>query len=78
MKSGIFEIPNIILVTKSDLKDLSNLTYSDLKGSENLFEYDDDGIEILKISSHKSSGFKGLFDVISKRWNILLRKKKNF
>ena len=78
MKSGIFEIPNIILVTKSDLKDLSNLTYSDLKGSENLFEYDDDGIEILKISSHKSSGFKGLFDVISKRWRILKEKKKIF
>ena len=75
MKSGIFEIPNIILVTKSDLKDLSNLTYSDLKGSENLFEYDDDGIEILKISSHKSFGFKGLFDVISKRWRILGKKK---
>ena len=78
MKSGIFEIPNIILVTKSDLKDLSNLTYSDLKGSENLFEYDDDDIEILKISSHKSSGFKNLFDVISKRWKILKEKKKIF
>ena len=76
MKSGIFEIPNIIIVTKSDLKDLSNLTYSDLKGSENLFEYEDDSIEILKISSHKSSGFKDLFDVISKRWRILKEKKK--
>ena len=75
MKSGIFEIPNIILVTKSDLKDLSNLTYSDLKGSENLFDQDDDYIEILKISSHKSSGFKELFEVISKRWKILKEKK---
>jgi LAO/AO transport system kinase len=78
MKSGIFEIPNIILVTKSDLKDLSNLTYSDLKGNENLFDYDEDNINILKISSHKSFGFKNLFEVISKRWKMLKMKKRIF
>ena len=78
MKSGIFEIPNIILVTKSDLRDLSNLTYSDLKGNENLFEYDEDNINILKISSHNSFGFKNLFEVISKRWKMLKMKKRIF
>jgi LAO/AO transport system kinase len=78
MKSGIFEIPNIILVTKSDLRDLSNLTYSDLKGNENLFEYDEDNIFILKISSHKSFGFKNLFEVISKRWKMLKMQKRIF
>ena len=78
MKSGIFEIPNIILVTKSDLRDLSNLTYSDLKGNENLFEYDEDNIDILKISSHKSFGFKNLFEVISKRWKMLKMQKRIF
>ena len=78
MKSGIFEIPNIILVTKSDLRDLSNLTYSDLKGNENLFEYDEDNIDILKISSHKSLGFKNLFEVISKRWKMLKMQKRIF
>ena len=30
MKSGIFEIPDIIVITKSDIENLSNLTMSEL------------------------------------------------
>ena len=29
MKSGIFEIPDIVVVTKCDIKNLSEITYSD-------------------------------------------------
>ncbi len=76
MKSGIFEIPDIIIVTKSDFEDLSNHTYSDLKGSVNFFENSEDNIEILKISSHKNTGFDLLFEKITSRWKNIKRKIK--
>ena len=72
----IFEIPDIIIVTKSDFEDLSNHTYSDLKGSVNFFENSEDNIEILKISSHKNTGFDLLFEKITSRWKNIKRKIK--
>ena len=51
------------------------MTYSDLKGSETLFEYDEDNIEISENFSHKSLGFNELFKSILRRWDILLKKK---
>ena len=38
MKSGIFEIPDLIAITKCDFEKLSNQTYSDLLGSKNYFK----------------------------------------
>ena len=38
MKSGIFEIPDLITITKCDFEKLSNQTYSDLLGSQNYFK----------------------------------------
>ena len=37
MKSGIFEIPDIVVVTKSDIEKIANLTYSELNNSKKLF-----------------------------------------
>ena len=75
MKSGIFEIPDIILVTKSDVREISNLTYSELKGNEGLFDYNsNNNTTILKVSSHKNLGFDELFKSISKRWEFLKKK----
>ncbi len=72
MKSGIFEIPDIVLVTKSDIEKLSNITFADLKSSQSFFENkSDENIEILKISSHKNIGFDELYNSILKRWNFL-------
>ena len=42
MKSGVFEIPDIVTVTKSDIEKLSDLTYSDLLGSKEYFKKNDD------------------------------------
>ena len=76
MKSGIFEIPDIILVTKSDVREISNLTYSELKGNEGLFDYNSkNNTTILKVSSHKNLGFDELFKSISKRWEFLKKER---
>ena len=69
MKSGIIEIPDIIVVTKSDLKDLSQITLSDLLSSKNfLLEKSEWDIGILPISSKNNSGVNDLLYSIQKRW----------
>ena len=69
MKSGIIEIPDIIVVTKSDLKDLSQITLSDLLSSKNfLSEKSEWDIGILPISSKKNLGINDLLYLIQKRW----------
>ena len=69
MKSGIIEIPDIIVVTKSDLKDLSQITLSDLLSSKNfLLEKSEWDIGILPISSKNNSGINDLLYLIEKRW----------
>lgn len=69
MKSGIIEIPDIIVVTKSDLKDLSQITLSDLLSSKNfLLEKSEWDIGILPISSKNNSGINDLLYLIQKRW----------
>ena len=69
MKSGIIEIPDIIVVTKSDLKDLSQITLSDLLSSKNfLSEKSEWDIGILPISSKNNSGINDLLYLIEKRW----------
>ena len=71
MKSGIFEIPDIILVTKSDVREISNLTYSELKGNEGLFDYNsNNNTTILKVSSHKNLGFDELLNQYLKDGNF--------
>ena len=53
MKSGIVEIPDIILVTKSDLETLSNNTFADLVASKGYLRNSLDWeIRILAISAH--------------------------
>ena len=49
MKSGIFEIPDIVVVTKSDIEKLQIFTYSELRNSKNYFKTTNDwDIEIIK------------------------------
>ncbi len=77
MKSGVFEIPDIIVITKSDIENLSNITYSDLQGCKDYFRKEIDWkINIFLTSSHKNEGFELLCNELDKRWNILVRKKK--
>ena len=72
MKSGIIEIPDIILVTKSDLEKLSNITVSDLVSSKNYIQNNLNWeIEVIPVSSHKNQGFEKLENIISDRWNWL-------
>ncbi len=76
MKSGIVEIPDIMLVTKSDLEALSNNTITDLVSSKGYLRHNSDWeIKILAVSAHKNSGFKELIESISQRW-IWLKKNK--
>ena len=76
MKSGIIEIPDVVLVTKSDLEDLSQITLSDLLSSKYfLSEKSEWEIGILSISSKKNSGFSPLLDLIEKRWVWLNQSK---
>ncbi len=80
MKSGIFEIPDIIVITKTDLENLSDVTYADLSGSKSYFQNNNEWeINIIKTSSSKNIGFDKLYLEISSRWkwlNIGNRKKE--
>ena len=76
MKSGIFEIPDIVLVTKSDMESISNITFADLKASQSYFENKNQGnIEIIKVSSHKNFGFDNLYNSTVNRWKLLKEKE---
>jgi LAO/AO transport system kinase len=80
MKSGIFEIPDIIVVTKSDINNLSDITFADLSGSKQYFQNKNDWeINIVKTSSSQNIGFDQLYLELLSRWkwlNIRNRKKK--
>ena len=77
MKSGIFEIPDIVVVTKSDIEKIANLTYSELNKSKNYFKSTNDwNIEIIKTSVVKNIGIDLLFKEIDKRWLWLKKNKK--
>ena len=84
MKSGIFEIPDLIAITKCDFEKLSNQTYSDLLGSKNYFnKINDWKIDIIQTSAQKNIGVESLFKSFQKRWEWLskenrLVKKRNF
>ena len=77
MKSGIFEIPDIIVITKSDIENLSNLTMSELNNSKNYFKSVSDwDIGIIKTSATKNSGLDKLYDEVCKRWVYLNSKNE--
>ena len=77
MKSGIFEIPDIVVVTKCDIKNLSEITYSDLSGSKAYFQNQNDWeIKIIKTSSAQNIGFDNLFDELNLRWKWLNENKR--
>ena len=72
MKSGIFEIPNVVLITKSDLEKLPDITFSELSGSLDYIKKENDNYPtIIKISSHKNMGLDKLFQTIKQRWDFL-------
>ena len=84
MKSGIFEIPDIVVVTKSDIEKIADLTYSELRNSNNYFKSTDDwDIEIIKTSVVRNFGLDLLFKEINRRWvwlkknDILQNQRKN-
>ena len=72
MKSGIFEIPDIIVVTKCDIDNLSDITFSELSGSRAYFQNRSGwDISIIKTSSSKNLGFEKLYNEINLRWKWL-------
>ena len=74
MKSGIFEIPDLIVVTKCDMEKLSNQTFSDLSGSSSYFKDKNAwDIKIILTSSHKNIGFNSLIKEIENRWRWLIK-----
>ena len=84
MKSGIFEIPDIVVVTKSDIEKIANLTYSELRNSKNYFKTTNDwDIEIIKTSVVKNIGLDSLFKEINRRWlwlnkdNIIINQRND-
>ena len=75
MKSGIFEIPDIIVVTKADITKLAEITYADLSGSKGYFQNQKSwNIDIIMTSSFKDLGFDNLYNSISSRWKWLQAK----
>ena len=77
MKSGIFEIPDIIVVTKSDIEKIANHTHSELNSSKNYYKSTNDwDIEIIKTSVIKNIGIDLLFKEIEKRYLWLKKNKK--
>ena len=74
MKSGIFEIPDLIVVTKCDFEKLSNQTFSDLSGSSSYFKDKNAwDIKIILTSSHKNIGLNSLIKEIENRWRWLIK-----
>ncbi|MAI84535.1 MAG: methylmalonyl Co-A mutase-associated GTPase MeaB [Rickettsiales bacterium] len=72
MKSGIIEIPDLIVVTKGDLKELSNITLSDLNQSKSYFNNSSEwDIKICSVSSHLNTGFDNLRKNLDVRWKWL-------
>ena len=72
MKSGIFEIPDIIVVTKADITKLAEITYADLSGSKGYFQNEKTwNINIILTSSFKDLGFDDLYNELSSRWKWL-------
>ena len=68
MKSGIFEIPDIVTITKSDIEQLSNQTFSDLTASSSYFKNSNEwDIKILMTSAQKNIGINELFTEIEKK-----------
>ena len=77
MKSGIFEIPDIVVVTKCDMEKLSNQTFSDLSGSSSYFKNKNDwDIKIILTSSHKNIGLNSLEKDIENRWKWLINEDR--
>ena len=76
MKSGIFEIPDLIVITKTDLNNLSDITYADLSGSKSYFQNKNEwDISIIKTSSSKNYGFGELYSELISRWKWLNSRK---
>ena len=74
MKSGIFEIPDLVVVTKCDMEKLSNQTFSDLSGSSSYFKDKNAwDIKIILTSSHKNIGLDSLIKEIENRWRWLIK-----
>jgi len=72
MKSGIFEIPDIVVVTKSDIEKLPDITFADLSASKGYFQNMNDwDINIILTSSFKNIGFDRLYRNLSLRWQWL-------
>tara|TARA_A100001234_G_scaffold121603_1_gene106633 strand:+ start:218 stop:1114 length:897 start_codon:yes stop_codon:yes gene_type:complete len=77
MKSGIFEIPDIVVVTKCDMQKLSNQTFSDLSGSSSYFKNKNEwDIKIILTSSHKNIGLNSLEKDIENRWKWLIKENR--
>ena len=77
MKSGIFEIPDIVVVTKCDMQKLSNQTFSDLSGSSSYFKNKNEwDIKIILTSSHKNIGLNSLEKDIENRWKWLINEDR--
>jgi LAO/AO transport system kinase len=77
MKSGIFEIPDLVVVTKCDMEKLSNQTFSDLSGSSNYFKNKNEwDIKIILTSSHKNIGLNSLEKDIENRWKWLIKEDR--
>ena len=77
MKSGIFEIPDIIVITKSDFKDLSEITFADLSGSKSYFQNQNEwDINVIKTSSSQNIGFGSLYSELISRWKWLNQKNR--
>ena len=74
MKSGIFEIPDLVVITKCDMEKISNQTFSDLSGSSSYFKDKNAwDIKIILTSSHKNIGFNSLIKEIENRWRWLIK-----
>ncbi len=73
MKSGIMEIPDIVVVTKSDMGQVAERTFADLKGALSLQQSDATGadVPVLQISASENTGICELIEVLDQRFQSL-------
>jgi LAO/AO transport system kinase len=71
MKAGLFELPNIIVVTKSDMGEMASRTQADLAAALGLAEHNESPIELIGVSAQAGEGIGALSAAIDRHHRII-------
>lgn len=74
MKSGIMEVPDIVLVTKADMREAARRALADVEGALSLAPAQESWrVPVLAVSSEDRAGFEALDGALAGHWDHLRR-----